>query len=100
MVENRKSSRIKSSIDDSGRELMPLTKTLQCNWSVFVSHQVYPPPFAPHREPDTPPRGLFGRPSPGPCDDRGDNPLFQAFVSTGLMVPQQLLNLKLQVFLI
>ena len=27
-------------------------------------------------------------------DDRGDNPLFQAFVSTGLMVPQQLLNLK------
>jgi endonuclease/exonuclease/phosphatase family metal-dependent hydrolase len=27
-------------------------------------------------------------------DDRGDNPLFQAFVSTGLMVPAQLLNLK------
>ena len=27
-------------------------------------------------------------------DDRGDNPLFQAFVSTGLIVPQQLLNLK------
>lgn len=27
-------------------------------------------------------------------DDRGDNPLFQAFVSTGLVVPQQLLNLK------
>jgi endonuclease/exonuclease/phosphatase family metal-dependent hydrolase len=27
-------------------------------------------------------------------DDRGDNPLFQAFVSTGLMVPSQLLNLK------
>lgn len=27
-------------------------------------------------------------------DDRGNNPLFQAFVSTGLMVPEQLLNLK------
>ena len=27
-------------------------------------------------------------------DDRGDNPLFQAFVSTGLVVPSQLLNLK------
>jgi hypothetical protein len=27
-------------------------------------------------------------------DDRGDNPLFQAFVSTGLVVPEQLLNLK------
>jgi endonuclease/exonuclease/phosphatase family metal-dependent hydrolase len=27
-------------------------------------------------------------------DDRGDNPLFQAFVSTGLIVPDQLLNLK------
>jgi endonuclease/exonuclease/phosphatase family metal-dependent hydrolase len=27
-------------------------------------------------------------------DDRGDNPLFQAFVSTGLIVPAQLLNLK------
>jgi endonuclease/exonuclease/phosphatase family metal-dependent hydrolase len=27
-------------------------------------------------------------------DDRGDNPLFQAFVSTGLVVPPQLLNLK------
>ena len=27
-------------------------------------------------------------------DDRGDNPLFQAFVSTGLVVPAQLLNLK------
>ncbi|MBN1665923.1 MAG: endonuclease/exonuclease/phosphatase family protein [Anaerolineales bacterium] len=27
-------------------------------------------------------------------DDRGDNPLFQAFVSTGLMVPAPLLNLK------
>jgi hypothetical protein len=27
-------------------------------------------------------------------DDRGDNPLFQAFVSTGLVVPDQLLNLK------
>jgi endonuclease/exonuclease/phosphatase family metal-dependent hydrolase len=27
-------------------------------------------------------------------DDRGDNPLFQAFVSSGLMVPEQLLNLK------
>ena len=27
-------------------------------------------------------------------DDRGDNPLFQAFVSTGLMVPYQLLNLR------
>jgi endonuclease/exonuclease/phosphatase family metal-dependent hydrolase len=27
-------------------------------------------------------------------DDRGDNPLFRAFVSTGLMVPRQLLNLK------
>jgi endonuclease/exonuclease/phosphatase family metal-dependent hydrolase len=27
-------------------------------------------------------------------DTRGDNPLFQAFVSTGLMVPAQLLNLK------
>jgi len=27
-------------------------------------------------------------------DDRGDNPLFQAFVSTGLIVPSQLLNLK------
>jgi endonuclease/exonuclease/phosphatase family metal-dependent hydrolase len=27
-------------------------------------------------------------------DDRGDNPLFQAFVSTGLMVPSQLLNLR------
>jgi hypothetical protein len=27
-------------------------------------------------------------------DTRGDNPLFQAFVSTGLMVPPQLLNLK------
>jgi endonuclease/exonuclease/phosphatase family metal-dependent hydrolase len=27
-------------------------------------------------------------------DDRGDNPLFQAFVSTGLIVPEQLLNLK------
>ncbi len=27
-------------------------------------------------------------------DDRGDNPLFKAFVSTGLMVPSQLLNLR------
>jgi len=27
-------------------------------------------------------------------DDRGNNPLFQAFVSTGLVVPSQLLNLK------
>ncbi|MEN8173489.1 MAG: endonuclease/exonuclease/phosphatase family protein, partial [Chloroflexota bacterium] len=27
-------------------------------------------------------------------DDRGDNPLFQAFVSTGLNVPTELLNLK------
>jgi hypothetical protein len=27
-------------------------------------------------------------------DDRGDNPLFQAFISTGLIVPRQLLNLK------
>jgi len=27
-------------------------------------------------------------------DDRGENPLFKAFVSTGLMVPAQLLNLK------
>jgi len=27
-------------------------------------------------------------------DDRGDNPLFQAFVSTGLIVPSKLLNLK------
>jgi endonuclease/exonuclease/phosphatase family metal-dependent hydrolase len=27
-------------------------------------------------------------------DDRGDNPLFQAFTSTGLIVPSQLLNLK------
>jgi hypothetical protein len=27
-------------------------------------------------------------------DERGDNPLFQAFVSTGLVVPEQLLNLK------
>ena len=27
-------------------------------------------------------------------DTRGDNPLFQAFVSSGLMVPPQLLNLK------
>jgi hypothetical protein len=27
-------------------------------------------------------------------DQRGDNPLFQAFVSTGLVVPPQLLNLK------
>jgi endonuclease/exonuclease/phosphatase family metal-dependent hydrolase len=27
-------------------------------------------------------------------DDRGDNPLFKAFVSTGLVVPEQLLNLK------
>jgi hypothetical protein len=27
-------------------------------------------------------------------DERGDNPLFQAFVSTGLVVPAQLLNLK------
>lgn len=27
-------------------------------------------------------------------DDRGDNPLFQAFVSTGLIVPSPLLNLK------
>lgn len=27
-------------------------------------------------------------------DDRGDNPLFQAFTSTGLVVPAQLLNLK------
>ena len=27
-------------------------------------------------------------------DNRGDNPLFQAFVSTGLVVPAQLLNLK------
>lgn len=27
-------------------------------------------------------------------DDRGDNPLFRAFVSTGLVVPHQLLNLK------
>ena len=27
-------------------------------------------------------------------DERGDNPLFQAFVSTGLMVPSQLLNLR------
>lgn len=27
-------------------------------------------------------------------DDRGDNPLFQAFISTGLIVPAQLLNLK------
>jgi endonuclease/exonuclease/phosphatase family metal-dependent hydrolase len=27
-------------------------------------------------------------------DDRGDNPLFQAFTSTGLVVPTQLLNLK------
>jgi len=27
-------------------------------------------------------------------DDRGDNPLFQAFVSTGLVVPARLLNLK------
>jgi len=27
-------------------------------------------------------------------DDRGDNPLFKAFVSTGLIVPFQLLNLK------
>jgi len=27
-------------------------------------------------------------------DDRGDNPLFQAFISTGLVVPKQLINLK------
>jgi exonuclease III len=27
-------------------------------------------------------------------DDRGDNPLFQAFISTGLVVPEQLLNLR------
>ncbi|GIK37673.1 MAG: deoxyribonuclease [Chloroflexota bacterium] len=27
-------------------------------------------------------------------DDRGDNPLFQAFISTGLIVPAPLLNLK------
>jgi endonuclease/exonuclease/phosphatase family metal-dependent hydrolase len=27
-------------------------------------------------------------------DDRGDNPLFQAFTSTGLVVPPQLLNVK------
>ncbi len=27
-------------------------------------------------------------------DDRGDNPLFQAFTSTGLVVPSELLNLK------
>ncbi len=27
-------------------------------------------------------------------DDRGDNPLFRAFTSTGLIVPSQLLNLK------
>jgi endonuclease/exonuclease/phosphatase family metal-dependent hydrolase len=27
-------------------------------------------------------------------DDRGDDPLFQAFISTGLVVPSQLLNLK------
>jgi hypothetical protein len=27
-------------------------------------------------------------------DERGDNPLFQAFVSTGLVVPRKLLNLK------
>jgi hypothetical protein len=27
-------------------------------------------------------------------DDRGNNPLFQAFISTGLVVPQNLLNLK------
>jgi hypothetical protein len=27
-------------------------------------------------------------------DERGDNPLFKAFISTGLMVPKQLLNLK------
>ncbi len=27
-------------------------------------------------------------------DDRGDNPLFQAFTSTGLVVPDQLLNVK------
>jgi exonuclease III len=27
-------------------------------------------------------------------DDRGDNPLFQAFISTGLVVPPQLLNQK------
>ena len=27
-------------------------------------------------------------------DDRGENPLFKAFVSTGLIVPHQLLNLK------
>jgi exonuclease III len=27
-------------------------------------------------------------------EDRGDNPLFQAFVSSGLVVPSQLLNLK------
>jgi endonuclease/exonuclease/phosphatase family metal-dependent hydrolase len=27
-------------------------------------------------------------------DDRGEDPLFQAFISTGLMVPSQLLNLK------
>lgn len=27
-------------------------------------------------------------------DDRGDNPLFRAFVSTGLIVPSELLNLK------
>ena len=27
-------------------------------------------------------------------DDRGENPLFKAFVSTGLVVPKQLLNLK------
>lgn len=27
-------------------------------------------------------------------DDRGSNPLFQAFISTGLIVPEQLLNIK------
>ena len=27
-------------------------------------------------------------------DERGENPLFKAFVSTGLVVPDQLLNLK------
>jgi hypothetical protein len=27
-------------------------------------------------------------------DERGDNPLFKAFISTGLLVPKQLLNLK------
>jgi hypothetical protein len=27
-------------------------------------------------------------------DHRGDNPLFDAFISTGLVVPEQILNLK------